>query len=191
MTVIVAAVTGDCVTIAADRQITAGWQHERHSEPKIWTSDNGWAFGGSGSLRVSQVLKHHVNWPKYRPDEVPEFERFLVREVVEAVRSGVKNRGIIATDDGVEYFHGSLILASHDKLAALDGWMSVVSDTSGRMAIGSGYAEALGFLGDGGGWEEQDVVEAAKRAAATAVGVGGPFNVVNTATFRVRKVAGS
>jgi hypothetical protein len=190
MTVIVAAVTGDCVTIAGDRMISAGWQVERHTEPKIWV-DNGWAFGAAGYLRVAQVLKHHVTWPKYRPDEVTDFEQFLVKDVVPAVRTGTANRGIVESESGIESFGGVFILASHNQLASISGDLAVVSEPCGRMAIGSGYAEALGFLGDGGGWEEADVIYAARRAAISAGGVGGPFNVVNTATLRVRKVAGS
>jgi ATP-dependent protease HslVU (ClpYQ) peptidase subunit len=191
MTVVVAAVTGDHVTIAADRQISAGWLVERHAEPKLWATDNGWAMGAAGCLRTAQVLKHHVTWPKFRPDEDTDLEAFLVKQVVPAIRRGAAGHGVVETDSGIESISAELLIASHNKLAVISGNGCVTSEPCGRMAIGSGYAEALGFLGDGGTWEESDVIDAARRACISAYGVGGPINVVTTATYKVRKVAAS
>lgn len=162
MTVIVAAVTGDTVTMAADGKTLAGWQTLYRNEPKLWVSGQ-YALGGAGDLRAIQVIRHNVTWPKYRPDEDADLEAFLVKSVVPAVRAGVKDQGIVRTESGVE-------------------------SVARRAAIGSGYAEALGRLGDAGPWTEADVIDAVRRSMQTNNGVGGPISVVNTATLTVRTV---
>lgn len=188
MTVIVAALTKDQgIVMAADRLVTNSWQKQYHLTPKLWVADK-LTMGAAGSMRTAQVLKYHVDWPKYRPDETDDLETFLVKEAVPAIRAGTKDRGVVKTKDGREDLETDLLLATGSHLAKIGGDGCVLMDSSGRMAIGSGYAEALGRLGDDGPWTEADVVDAVRRAIRQAVGCDGPISVVDTRTLIIRTV---
>jgi ATP-dependent protease HslVU (ClpYQ) peptidase subunit len=187
MTVIAAAVTKQGVVMAADSQTTAGWQKQYLDRPKLWVSDQ-YAFGGSGMLRAIQVIRHNVTWPKYRPDEDTDLEKFLVRSVVPAIRAGVKDQGVVKTENGVDILNATLLMATGNQLVEISGDGCVCVDSIKRAAIGSGYAEALGRLGDKGPWMEADVVDAVRRAMVTNNGCGGPISVVDTKTLTVRTV---
>lgn len=189
MTVIVAALTKDQgVVMAADRQVTLGWQKAEHEQPKLWVSGQ-WVFGAAGSLRTAQVLKHHVDWPKYRPDEDTDWEVYLVKTLVPAIRAGVQGHGVLVDNSGRQVLNdGSLIVATGSHMAYIFPDGGVIADSSGRDAIGSGSAQALGALGEKGPWTETGVINAARRASTTAVGVGGPISVVDTKSLTVRTV---
>lgn len=189
MTVIVAALTKDQgVVMAADRLVTAGWEKQYHQAPKLWAAADQYAVGAAGTMRCAQVLKHHMDWPKYRPDEDADLEAFLVKSVVPAIRAAVKDRGIVKTEHGVESWDIWLLVAVGDHLASISADGCVIQATSGRMAIGSGSAEALGRLGTTGPWTQADVVDAARRAIQTNTGCDGPISVVDTNTLTVRTV---
>lgn len=188
MTVIVAALTGDGVVMACDGETTAGWEKQYRDVPKIWTADQ-FVLGSAGCVRTAQVVKHHVTWPKYRPAEDDgDFEAYLVKTVVPAIRAGVKDRGVVRAELGIETLHCSLLLAVNGRLAAISGNGCVVSESAGRMAIGSGSGEALGRLGDQGPWTADDVVDAVRRAIQSARGCAGPISVVSTTDLQVRTV---
>lgn len=188
MTIIVAALTKtQGVVMAADRLVSSGWEKQYHRAPKLWTTDQ-FALGAAGSLRAAQVLKHYVTWPKYRPDEDTDLERWLVTSLIPAVRTGTSQHGVVKNDCGVETLETSFLWAVGDLIAEVSGSGSVVVSTAGRMAIGSGYAEALGRLGDSGPWTEDDVVDAARRAIQANRGCGGPISVVDTKTLTIREV---
>ena len=188
MTVIAAALTKSGVIMAADAQISAGWQKQAHDLPKLWLSDQ-FAMGGAGSMRTCQILKHHATWPKYRPDENGgDLEKFAVVSLVPAIRQAAKEHGALYTHEGIEHVRTTLLLTIHDQLMEISGDGAVVIDPSGRMAIGSGYAEALGTLGDVGPWTERDVIAAAYRATLTAHGCGGPITVLNARKRTIKTV---
>lgn len=190
MTVIVAATTGDgVVTMAADRQVSMGWEKGTHEQPKLWVSSD-WIVGGAGSMRAIQVLKHHVAYPRYRPDEDTDWERFAVKTLVPAIRAAVKDQGITQTKEGVETIAGRGLFAIKGQMVNIGADCSAYSDVSGRYALGCGQLQALGFLGDSGPWKEADVVEAVVRAIQTSNGVAGPIDVVDTKTLTVRRAKG-
>lgn len=188
MTVIVAAVTEDRgVVMAADQEVSGGWQKSLLASPKLWV-DGQSVIGAAGELRMAQVLKHHVTWPKFRPNEDTDVEAWLIRIMIPAIRNGVDGHGIVKNSSGVESLGGSLIYATGDHLAEIDSYCGVLTVTAGRLAIGSGYAEALGRLGDRGPWTEDDVVDAARRATQSARGCGGAISVVDTRNLTIRTV---
>lgn len=191
MTVIVAARTGEgVVTMAADRQVTSGWVKETHTEPKLWTTGR-WAAGGTGRMRTIQVIQHHTKWPRFRPDEGDIWEEWTVKVLVPALRSGMKDHGVIKSESGLETWEAGLILATGGLIVEISSDGCAFVDITGRAAIGSGAQEALGFLGDQGPWTEADVAEAARRAVMTAVGVGGQIDVVDTDTLTIRRAVAS
>ena len=79
-------------------------------------------------------------------------------------------------------------MAWEDNLVVIDEDFGVTIPFSARYAIGSGQSEALGALGNEGGWTREDVIEAAHRATVTAIGVGGPLYSINTVDLTVRQV---
>lgn len=184
MTVIVAALTGDHITMAADSQISAGWQRIYTDVPKIWTA-GAYLIGGSGDLRAIQVVRHHTSWPKHRPDEDTDVEAFVVKQVVPALRNANENKGVTETHHGSESWPCTLLIAWGATLVEVDGHGAVVVPTPTRHAIGSGYAEALGALGDAGPWRQGDVIEAARRSTITARGCDGPITWANTKRLKV------
>ncbi len=188
MTVIVAARTKSGVVMAADSQTTAGWERIQAAErPKLWT-DSGYLIGAAGNVRAAQVIKHHMTWPKFRPDEDTDLERFLVKRVVPAIREAVDGAGIVENHKGSDYIPVSLLIAWGDNIADISGDYCALMPKLGRYAIGSGYREALGHLGDEGPWKRNDVIEAARRSTITDNGCGGPIVVADTRSLTITEV---
>jgi hypothetical protein len=78
-----------------------------------------------------------------------------------------------------------MICAHEDFVSVIGSDFSAVKIESGRVAIGSGEAEAHGFLGDHGNWTKADVIEAVRRSMITAYGVGGDVHWASTKTLEV------
>jgi ATP-dependent protease HslVU (ClpYQ) peptidase subunit len=184
VTVIAAAKTVDGgVTLAADSQTSSGWTKDYRDTPKLWV-DGLWAIGGAGSLRTIQVLKHHVTWPRYRPDE-DDWESFLVKEAVPALVKALSANGQLERESNVEHWSASLVVANQDDLAVIYGGGCVWVPKT-RVAIGSGESEAYGFLGDQEQYESLDVIQAAERATLTNIGCSGDIAWVDTRDYEVR-----
>ena len=179
MTVIVAARMKKGVVIAADSLTSSGWEKLYADRSKLWTADQ-FAFGAAGCVRTSQVIRHHASWPKFRAAEDTDTEAFLVKSVVPAIRTAVTGTGVTITTNGRESIDSELVIAWDDTLACVSGNGAVVVPLAGRAAIGSGYAEALGYLGDSGPWTIEQVVEAARRATLSAHGCDGRIDYVTT-----------
>ncbi len=179
MTVIVAARMKKGVVIAADSQTSAGWEKMYLSRSKLWTATP-YVFGATGCVRTSQVVRHFTGWPKYRADEEPDLEAFTVKQVVPAIQEATKDRGVVANSHGKTYLDMSLVMAWGDQFVCIDGNGCVVTADAGRYAVGSGYAEALGYLGDKGPWTVEQVVEAARRATLTNAGCSGRIDHITT-----------
>lgn len=191
MTVIVSAITKKHgVVLAADSQFTNGYLKldGDGKQSKLWIDqENGYIFGSCGSVRHIQVVQHHVEWPKFRPNE-HELVRFGVTEIVPALRTGIEGHGILKEKNGVENIDAWTIIGLDDEhLLEVESDFCIMSPINGRIADGSGYAEAYGFLGENGPWTKDDVIEAARRATLTATGVGGDIYWVSTKDLKIRK----
>jgi len=188
VTVLVAARTRDGhVVMAADSQTTAGWAKERNTSTKIWVAGQ-FLIGASGCVRTAQVIKHFTTWPKWRPDEDTDPEVFIVKQLVPAIRRGVENQGVLDTTKPVHVLATSLLIAWDGHIADLHGNGAVVIPHEGRAAGGSGYAEALGALGEKGPWTRNQVIEAARRATITNLGCSGPIAVADTKHLEITEV---
>ena len=189
MTVIVAARNkAGHVVMAADSLTSAGWEKIQPERTKLWTSGQ-YLVGAAGTVRAAQVVKHYTDWPKYRPDEDTDPEAFLVKRIVPAIRAAVANHGVVATDAGRESIPVSLLIAWDGFIADVSQDYCALMPRSGRYAIGSGFREALGHLGDEGPWTRNDVIEAARRATLTNTGCDGPFVVADTSSLTIEEVA--
>jgi hypothetical protein len=58
---------------------------------------------------------------------------------------------------------------------------------SGCVAIGSGYAEALGSLGKKPIWTTEDVIRAARAATETNLGCGPPIYYATTIDYEIKE----
>jgi ATP-dependent protease HslVU (ClpYQ) peptidase subunit len=184
MTVIAAALTFDNgIVIVGDSELSNNFTRDTDGYSKVWVDEvnEGYIFGGAGNLRELQIIKYHVQWPFYR--DIYQVEEFVVKEVVPKMRDALLDNGV-----KMENYESSFIMAWDDNLVVIDENFGVTIPLSSRYAIGSGQSEALGALGNQGGWSKKDVIEAANRATVTAVGVGGPLYMVNTKDLIVEQV---
>ena len=191
MTIIVGAITRkDGVVLAADSQTTSGGLKldGDGGRSKLWVDkEHGYIFGSCGMIRQIQVVQYHVEWPKWRPDE-HELVRFGVTEIVPAIRAGVEGHGVLKEKSGVETLDACTIIGlDNENLLEVESDFCVMPSVNGRIADGSGYAEAYGSLGEKGPWTKDDVIEAARRATLTANGVGGDIYWVSTKDLKIRK----
>jgi len=183
MTVIAAALTIDSgVVIVGDSELSTPYTKDSDGYSKVWVDEinEGYIFGGAGNLRDIQVIKYHVSWPYYR--DIYPVEEFVVKEVVPKMREALLDNGV-----KMEEYESSFIMAWEDNLVVIDEKFGVTIPNSARYAIGSGQSEALGALGNEGGWTKNDVIEAANRAMVTAVGVSGPLFTIDTVDLVVRQ----
>lgn len=189
MTAVAAAITDDGVVMAAESQLTRGFRKNFHATPKVWASEP-YAFGACGCVRVMQVVRHYASWPKFRLDEDTDLERFAVKGIVPAIRTAARENGALQTDSGLEKVDVSLlaVVNVHHQIMQIHSNGAVIIEPNGRAAIGSGYAEALGWLGDKGPWTETDVIEAVRRATISDLGCSGPITVMNCRTLQIRTV---
>jgi len=184
MTVIAAALTyKNGIVIVGDSELSTSYTRDSDGYSKVWVDEKEgpYIFGGAGNLRELQVIKYHVAWPYYR--DFISVEEFAVKEVVPKIREALLDNGV-----KMENYESSLIMAWDENLIAIDQDFGVTMPLSMRYAIGSGQSEALGALGNEGGWTKEGVIEAARRATVTAIGVGGPLYAVDTTDFTVEQV---
>ena len=183
MTVIVAARTKkDGIVMAADSQVSwGGWLKQDGYADKLWADDDGpYIFGGCGTIRDLQVVQHYVEWPKMWREDEGTLLKFAVTQIIPAIKTGIYGHGIVKEKNSQEEIQSSFIMAWEDNIIEIDGDFSVSPAIKGRCAVGSGYAEAYGSLGDKEIWTKAEVIEAARRATLTAQGVGGDIYVIST-----------
>lgn len=153
----------------------------------MWVDNkHGYIFGGCGLLREIQVVQYHIEWPKFHADEQDIME-FGVTEIIPNIKMGIADHGILNKSKGVESLESSFIMGWENHLLAIYTDFSVVEAIKGRVAIGAGYAEAYGSLGERGPWSKEDVIEAARRATLTAQGVGGDIYYVSSKDLKIKK----
>lgn len=189
MTVIAAALTRrDGVVVASDSMITSGWKEMTEGTQKLKViKDRGYVLGFAGYVRPGQVIQNHVSWPKFRPEETDDHLAWAICEVVPAMRAALDAHNALRTSDGRDNSGVEILMAWEDHICVIGSDFSVVEAPSGRTAIGSGEAEALGALGDEGPWTKAAVIESVRRSSLTASGVGGPIWVASTKTLEIEE----
>jgi 20S proteasome alpha/beta subunit len=188
VTVVVAAVTkNEGIIIASDSEFTYGWQKGNLEVPKIWVEDSV-VFGACGSVRGAQIARHLTEWPEQWPTDgsALDIERFGVKVLVPQLRTAMTDNGALKIEHSVEEYEIGLLICWGSFILEVDPGGSVTPHGQ-RGAIGSGYAEALGALGETGPWTRAQVVAAVRRASETAVGVGGPVYVASTKKLVVQE----
>ena len=189
MTVLAAAVTRlDGVVIAADSQISWDYTKSDEGSGKLWVDrERKFIFASCGDIRAAQVVQHWTDWPEFRDYHQGDVERFVIKEVVPAMREALNDHGALAVSKQVESFGAGIIMAWGNNLVAIDEDFTVTIPVTGRWAMGSGLSEAFGSLGDEGPWTKNDVIKAARMATKTAVGVGGDIYYATSKSLEVKK----
>jgi ATP-dependent protease HslVU (ClpYQ) peptidase subunit len=101
-------------------------------------------IGSAGNARLIQLVEHAVTLPAPDLTEQDAIMRWLVVDVVEAIRSVLKGKGVITTKDGVESIPGMFLFGVHGRLYDIDGSFFVKAIEGDFAAIGSGSHEARG-----------------------------------------------
>lgn len=148
MTVIAAIVKGKDVYIGGD---TAGthldsWLQQTGLEPKVWRNGEV-VFGGCGSFRIMQLLRHKMILPAV-PDDTDELE-YLVGDFVDAMRNALMEGGALTVWDETsteEMDESGYIVALRGRIFEVYSDFGVGEFQDGFCAIGCGRQFALGSL---------------------------------------------
>lgn len=189
MSVVVATInTEGGVNVVADSQVSDPLSKLNGYPDKIWVEkDLGYVIGSVGSIRTAQVVRFATDWPKFREDE-HELPKFAVLELVPAIKTVLEQHGLLKEKNGVHSMDSEFIIACGDSFFAIEEDFSIWMPTKGRIAIGSGYAEAYGALGDEGSWTLDETIEAVRRSTLTAHGVGGDIYFITTNDLAIESV---
>lgn len=189
MTVIAAAITKqDGVVVAVDSQISWDYSKSDEGPSKVWIErDRKYLFASCGAVRAAQVIRHWTEWPELRFWHRDDIEKFIVKDVIPPMRESLSEHGALQSSKKIDTFGAGIIMAFDNVLVAIDEDFSVTIPESGRWAMGSGASEAFGSLGDEGPWTRRDVINAAKIASKTALGVGGDIYYATTKSLEIFK----
>lgn len=142
MTAIVGLVDGNRVIMGADSCGSTASYRGTRADPKIFKHRH-WLVGFCGSYRMGDILRYHVNWPA--PIISMDVRAVVVRSVVPAVREALKEHGWLKKEHERESA-GSFLVATGNRLFAIDPDLQVGEVSSGEDATGSGMYYALGSL---------------------------------------------
>ena len=175
MTCIIALKKDDTIYWGADSCVT-GYGPRTMSRPKIFQVGD-LVFGGSGTLRMLQVMEYHLK-PKKHKGGVSDME-YIVTKIVPKIRTITKDCGQLednkSAGDG-EKSGAYFLIGYHGEIYQLGFDFSVSSPVESYEAIGSGQFHALGSLWASTKKSPQTAIEDALGAAEFFnAGVRAPF----------------
>jgi len=138
---------GSGVTFASDQQVTWGNQKIANCT-KVFTS-GAVTFGFSGSVRDGNVLMHHLDVPEMTSSDVSDPSRYVVKRLIPAMRTALRDNGAIATKDGRDSFASHLIIAVAGVCGYIAADFSFFGAGNPFFAVGSGGDFALGAMAAG------------------------------------------
>ncbi len=145
MTCIIALKKDDTIYWGADSCVS-GYETRTMSRPKIFQIGD-LVLGGSGTLRMLQVMEYHLV-PKKHKKKMSDME-YLIRKIVPQIRKITKEHGQLADKqaDGKGEQSGAYFLMGYrNNIYELGFDFSVTSPVENYDAIGSGQSYALGAL---------------------------------------------
>lgn len=177
MTCIVGLVNKGDVWLGADSAATdRGLDRTIIGDPKVFIVNNV-GFGVCGLPKVMDVVAHAIDIPTQTGGSD---RKFLVSELVPALRSGLKAFECTADEDGQSYFEGAMLIGYRGKLYTLQGNFQLINAAAGYDATGSGGDAALGSLRHTGNIRnpKKRLLKALETSAQHNAGVAGPFVLV-------------
>jgi hypothetical protein len=165
MSVVVGVETDDGVWLAADSRFSDD-EATNAISGKIFTTEDGLAFGVVGTLQHAQLIQYHldIELPKENQDEM----KWMVTKLVPALRTLCADHQVWEwtkkTERGL-----SLLCVVNGQLFGLQEDWSVWRALEGYAAVGSGTSVALGSLHTSYEYEEKLRCKMAIEASATHV----------------------
>ena len=188
MTCIVGMEVPEGVILGADSATSSGDHVRITARKKLWKAGE-FGFATCGSIRMSQILKYHLDLPGTPSPKasVALRDQWMVREFIPAVRTVMEENAFLHTEKGIEGISGgSFLVAWRGKLYSIYGDLQVAREINGVNALGSGYAYAHGALhalkdipGLAPGYKVRKALDA---AAASLGSVAPPYRVITVKT---------
>lgn len=180
MTCIVGLTDGKTVWMGGDSCGTNGYTKDVTKHPKVIvreTHGNRLIVGYTGSFRMGQVLEHKLDIPRNENDD--DAYKFMVCTVIDALRTLFKAEGCITTTDGQDSTDGPFLVGYRGRLFEVQSDYSVIENTRGYVATGSGKQVAEGAMFAAPNLKPEPRIMRALEAAAEFVPtVAGPFYVM-------------
>jgi ATP-dependent protease HslVU (ClpYQ) peptidase subunit len=143
--------------------------------PKIFTKGD-ITFGYTTSFRFADILQYDLIIPDRVPSVVNDRE-YLVSYVIKAVRDSLKEGGFTDINNNKET-GGTCLIVYHKQLFTLQDDFSIIRDSEGYAACGSGCNFALGSLSSTSNMKPKKRLELALQAAIKhCATVQGPITV--------------
>ena len=142
VTVVVGLVQDGRIYMGADSAAVSGWNVSPTRLRKVFCVGE-FIIGYAGSFRMGQILQYHLSVPQQQ-DGVSD-ERYMVTEVVEAVRQCLKDKGYTKIDSNRE--SGAFVLIGYrGQLYQIEDDFQVNTFHDDMAALGAGAEFALGAL---------------------------------------------
>lgn len=192
MTCVVGLVENGVVYIGADSLGSNYMTKKIRSDKKVFRSNDvaKGVFGFAGSYRMGQILMYANSLIDSR-DEPNINHKYMVTNFIPRLRSLFTQEGFEYTNSGQASASGGVFLFGYDdKLYAMYDDYQIAEPTHSYLAIGSGELHATGSLYSTEGLEmtpQERIIKALKSAQEFAVGVEGPFYIINTQDDKVQK----
>ena len=191
MTCIVALKAGKAIYWGADSCVT-GYDTRIMTRPKIFQVGE-MVFGGSGTLRMLQLIEYHLK-PKKHKKKFSDME-YLVRKIIPQIRAIMKEHGKMggstANSENGEKSDSYFIIGYRGDIYQLGFGFSVTTPVEPYEAIGSGQSYALGaFLAgvDGGNTPKATIETALEAAEFFASSVRSPYHFYKQIGGKLEKI---
>jgi len=169
MTTIIGHETENQAYIIADSQVTDD-NGKMFSHPSMTKINERGAFiiAGAGEILPCDVIQHIWQPPRLTAKDKQDLYHFMVVKVIPSMRKCLKENGYNFNDEGTDRFQ--FLVAVGGEIFELDSDLGITKSDSGRYAVGSGAAYALGAMAHGADPEIAMLI-AAELTAFTS----GPF----------------
>lgn len=142
MTCIVAIESKGKIYWGADSAVSS-YEQRIMETPKIFEV-GGVVFGGSGSLRMLQIIQYHFKALKHKPHKT-DIE-YLISRVVPSIRVIIKKHGKMGADKSMDETDAYFLIGYNSRVYKLGMGFSILPVVDDYNAIGSGQSYALGAL---------------------------------------------
>ena len=178
MTCIVGITDGKRIVVGADSAGSSPDNPELYSiaVDKVWKTGE-YLVGICGSYRAGQIARWEMDWPE-PPEPGADLERFVVRDIVRALRQALQTAGASPSTEG----RTQLLIGLRGELFSIGGDYSALKLTEHWIAIGSGRHHAYGALHALAAIElepEEKVRRALAAAQSHTANVREPFHVLS------------
>ncbi len=166
------------VYMGADSSAVSGYDGFKSRLKKVFRRGP-FLIGYTTSFRMGQLLQYDLNLSGLLIEPTDDLE-FMSTAFITAVRDCLKAGGYAKIDNGTEEC-GQFLVGFRGRLYSIGADFQVNSSHDGYMAIGAGFAYALGALEILLNWQhdqpERNVISALQASGHFSVGVSQPYYV--------------